>query len=65
VNRTGQVFADDSDVLLVVGRGAYPHGRADEYVEAWTLISLENNQEYVMSEHWVDMQDRLGNRVAP
>lgn len=59
-DRVGQLFVDESDVVLIVGLGVYP---SDPDALAWTLISLENGQLYILSEDWVNMQDMLGKRV--
>lgn len=55
-DRVGQLLVDESDVLLIVGRGVYP---SDPYVAAWTLVSLENCQVYILSEDWVSVKERL------
>lgn len=58
--RVGQIYVDASDVLLVVDKGIYP---SDPSVPAWTLISLENGQLYVLSEDWINIQNELGTRL--
>lgn len=62
MNRIGQVFADDSDVLLVVDSAVYEY---DPRVPAWRLLSLENGQQYIMSEDWVKAQEQLDRLVRP
>jgi len=59
-DRVGQLIVDESDVLLVVGKGLYP---GDRNVLAWTLISLEDGQLYILSEDWVNTQSLLGKRL--
>lgn len=61
-DRTGQIIVDEADVMLIVGRGVYP---SDPYVSAWSLISLLNYQEYILSEDWVAAQAKMGKLVSP
>ena len=59
--RTGQIFVVDVDMLLVLGRGVHPN--FGPYIPAWTMLELTTGQQIVMSEDWVNTQEKLGNMV--
>lgn len=59
--RTGQIFIVDVDMLLVLGRGVHPN--FGPYIPAWTMLELTTGQQIVMSEDWVNTQEKLGNMV--